>query len=108
MAFENLIGNEKIKQLLQTAVKENNIVHSYLFIGENGIGKTLFATEFAQMLLCENSQNKPCNTCKSCIEFKSLNHPDFMIIEPEDGKTIKIEQIRYLRRKNIRKANYFC
>ncbi len=107
MAFENIIGNEKIKNLLTLAVKENNVVHSYLFVGENGIGKSLFATEFAKMILCDSFNNKPCKNCKSCIEFESLNHPDFMKIEPEDGKTIKIEQIRYLRRKNSRKTSYF-
>ena len=32
MAFENIIGNEKIKQLLTTWVMENNLVHSYLFV----------------------------------------------------------------------------
>ena len=31
MAFENIIGNEKIKQLLTTWVMQNNLVHSYLF-----------------------------------------------------------------------------
>ena len=50
------------------------------------------------MILCSNEQ-KPCNTCKSCLEFTGGNHPDFMLIEPEDGKTIKIETIRYLQEK---------
>ena len=30
---------------------------------------------------------------------KRYNHPDFMIIESEDGKSLKIEQIRYLQEK---------
>lgn len=73
--------------------------------GKSGIGKRLFAIEFAQMILCMKENSKPCKTCKSCIQFEGGNHPDFMIIKPEDGKTIKIEQIRYLRRKNSRKTN---
>lgn len=99
MAFENIIGNEKNKQLLKNAIQKGNILHSYLFIGEDGIGKSLFAKEFAQMILCQNDGQKPCNDCKSCIPFLAESHPDFMQIEPEDGKTIKIEQIRYLQEK---------
>ena len=45
MSFENLIGNEKIKQILETTVKNNNVLHSYMFVGQEGIGKNLFAKE---------------------------------------------------------------
>lgn len=99
MSFENLIGNEKIKSVLTGAVQANNVLHSYLFVGIDGIGKSLFAKEFAHMILCSSNQEKPCKTCKSCLEFQGESHPDFLQIEPEDGKTIKIEQIRYLQEK---------
>ncbi|MCI9245904.1 MAG: DNA polymerase III subunit delta' [Clostridia bacterium] len=99
MPFENLMGNEKIKNLLTNAVQTNNVLHSYLFVGIQGVGKSLFAKEFAHMILCSSNQEKPCKTCKSCLEFQGESHPDFLQIEPEDGKTIKIEQIRYLQEK---------
>ncbi len=99
MAFENLIGNEKIKTLLENSVETNNILHSYLFTGIEGIGKSLFAKEFAKMILCTSSKEKPCGNCKSCLEFQGESHPDFLEIESEDGKSIKIEQIRYLQEK---------
>lgn len=99
MAFEKLIGNEKIKSLLKNSVQTNNVLHSYLFVGTDGIGKSLFAKEFAHMILCNSNQEKPCMTCKSCLEFQGGSHPDYLQIEPEDGKTIKIEQIRYLQEK---------
>ena len=99
MAFEDLIGNEKIKNLLKNSAQTNNVLHSYLFVGTDGIGKSLFAKEFAHMILCTSEQSKPCKTCKSCLEFQGESHPDFLQIEPEDGKTIKIEQIRYLQEK---------
>lgn len=99
MAFENILGNEKNKKLLEQAIQNNSILHSYLFVGEEGIGKSLFATEFAKMILCNEKQNVPCKSCKSCVQFAGDSHPDFMKIEPEDGKTIKIEQIRYLQEK---------
>ena len=52
MSFENIIGNDKIKQELQETVKNNAISHSYMFVGQEGIGKKLFAKELAKMELC--------------------------------------------------------
>jgi len=97
LGFENLIGNEKVKDLLTKTIKTDIILHSYLFVGIEGIGKSLFAKEFAKMVLCIE-ENKPCNKCTSCMEIENSNHPDFMQIEP-DGNAIKIEQIRFLQQK---------
>ena len=96
MNFRNIIGNDAIKQLLTNSIRSNNLVHSYLFVGTDGIGKSLFAKEFAKMILCLED-NKACNTCSSCIKFESNNHPDFIFVDSEDGKSIKIGQIRLLQ-----------
>lgn len=101
MGFNNLIGNEKVKKLLIKIIKTNQLNHSYMFIGPSGIGKTLFAKEFAKMILCQN-QDEKCNNCKSCIELENNNNPDFILIEPDDGK-IKIEQIRKLQKTILEK-----
>ena len=95
--FNNILGNDKIKESLVSSVKNNKISHSYLFIGIEGIGKKMIAKEFAKMLLCTDI-NKGCNKCKSCIEFETNNNPDFKIIEP-DGNSLKIEQIREFQAK---------
>ena len=96
--FDEIIGNERIKDTLQKSLKENKVSHSYMFVGIEGIGKQMMAKAFAQMILCTSTEQKGCNKCKSCVEFRSDNHPDFLYIEP-DGNSIKIEQIRYLQRK---------
>ena len=96
--FENILGNDKIKELLETSIKNNKVSHSYLFVGMSGIGKKMIAKEFAKAILCL-SENKYCNNCKSCIEFDSNNNPDFFCLEP-DGNSIKIDMIRELQ-KNI-------
>lgn len=85
MSFENVIGNDLIKQSLLYSIHSNNILHSYMFIGPNGIGKCLLAQEFAKAIL-NNATD-------------IYNHPDFMLIVAEDGKSLKIEQIRYLQEK---------
>lgn len=96
MNFKNIIGNDNNKNLLNEIIKSNNISHSYMFLGISGIGKLLFAKEFAKAILCEEQIG--CSKCKSCIEFEGLNNPDFQIIEPEES-SIKIEQIRKMSNK---------
>ncbi len=103
MSFETIIGNDENKKVLNNSIINNNIVHSYLFYGAEGIGKRIFAKEFAKMILCnETGENKPCNKCKSCVEFDSDNNPDFFIIEP-DGNSIKIDQIRQMQKSVLEK-----
>lgn len=97
MSFERIIGNDKVKQFLNNAINESHILHSYLFSGIEGIGKKLFAIEFAKKILCIE-QNDEQENCLSCLKFKSSNHPDFMILEPENN-VIKIEQIRNMQEK---------
>ncbi|MBR2703984.1 MAG: DNA polymerase III subunit delta' [Clostridia bacterium] len=102
MSFESIIGNDENKKILNNSIINKNIVHSYLFYGAEGIGKKIFAKEFAKMILCNGEDNKPCNECKSCIEFDSDNNPDFFLIEP-DGNSIKIDQIREMQKSVLEK-----
>ena len=101
MGFNNILGNEKVKKYLTRDIENGSVVHSYIFSGIESIGKLLFAKEFANNILCLSDRLENCN-CKSCLCFKSENHPDFEIINLE-GQTIKIEQIRLLTNKIIEK-----
>ena len=80
--FENIIGNEQIREQLRKTVEQGKASHSYLFVGPEGIGKKLIAQEFATLIL-----NKDI-----------INNPDFDIIIP-DGNSLKIEQIRELQKR---------
>lgn len=93
--FNNLLGNNNNKKNFETIIKNNNISHSYIFSGIAGIGKFLFAKEFAKALLCTDESNKPCGKCKSCESFENQNNPDITIIDESDD-SIKTEQIREL------------
>ena len=95
--FENILGNEGIKQSILQSIKSGNISHSYLFVGKSGIGKKLFAREIAKKVMCLGDK-----TCESCIKFDANSNPDFTMVVP-DGKSIKIEQIRNLQSKIIEK-----
>ena len=96
MSFEKIIGNDKVKTFLNKQIKENHVLHSYLFVGIDGIGKTLFAREYARKILCIDKEET--EDCISCIKWNSFNHPDFYQIEPEN-RTIKIEQIRQMQER---------
>ena len=103
MSFQKLIGNEQIKSLLTKTVQAGKVSHSYMFCGIEGIGKFLFAKEFANMILCNStSGSKPCSNCKACIELESNNHPDYYEINVQEN-TIKIEQIRLMQAKILEK-----
>lgn len=96
MSFENIIGNEKNKELLKNTIETESIAHSYMFVGQDGIGKQKFAVSFAKMILCLSQNKEECNNCDSCIKFNSGNHPDYVKIEP-DGNSIKISQMREMQ-----------
>ena len=93
--FDKIIGNTETKRILNNIITSNNISHSYIFSGTNGIGKFLFAKEFAKAILCLADNNKPCNICKSCESFENFNNPDITVINEQEN-TIKTEQIKNL------------
>lgn len=89
-------GNEQVRSELKKIVQNDDVLHSYMFIGPEGIGKKEIAKEFAKQILCQTKKDN-CS-CKSCISFDSGNNPDFTLIQ-EDGNYIKIGQIRELIEK---------
>ena len=100
MKFKDIIGNTEVKEYLTKSIKQKNILHSYLFLGTESIGKLLIAKEFARKILCLENGEDTCN-CKSCICFNSSNHPDFYVINEEDK--IKVDTIKNLAEKVIEK-----
>jgi len=95
--FRNIVGNTEAKDYLIKNIEQNNILHSYLFLGTEGIGKFLIAQEFARKILCFKKQENNCD-CKSCLCYNSNNHPDLTILN-EENNSLKIEQIRNITGK---------
>ncbi|MBM4324678.1 MAG: DNA polymerase III subunit delta' [Deltaproteobacteria bacterium] len=99
MSFKNIMGHERPINLLQRAIVQEKVVHSYLFLGSEGIGKSLVALQFAKALNCLEGENQVdgCDQCSSCKKIDHLLHPDVSLIEPE-GQTLKIEQVKQMQR----------
>jgi DNA polymerase-3 subunit delta' len=71
--------------------------HAILFHGPEGIGKTAFAEQFAQALLCETpaSDGQACGQCGSCGWFAQYSHPDYRRVRPEaleDGDSTESDE----------------
>jgi DNA polymerase III subunit delta' len=95
MAFSSIIGQKDAKERLVAAL-QGTPGHAYLFVGPDGIGKTLLAREFAKALLCQRpSADGACGVCSSCRYFEAGVNPDFCFLQPEDkDKVIKVERVR--------------
>ncbi|HSW93995.1 MAG TPA: DNA polymerase III subunit delta' [Gammaproteobacteria bacterium] len=76
--------------------KQGKCPHALLLTGLKGTGKTVFARQFASVLLCNQPSVKgACGHCRACRLYAAGSHPDFMCITPEEGtETIKVDQIR--------------
>lgn len=96
---ENLM-DEKVLSRFGALIKSKRMAHAYLFMGPRGAGKSDTALAVAKLVNCEDVQEGEigsfCGRCASCIKIDSGNHPDILIIDVDEGETIKIAQIREL------------
>ncbi len=84
--------------MLNRSLASGRIPHAYLFRGPDGVGKKLTALLTAARLNCLSPDGSSgCGACSSCKKLLSGNHPDVVVISPENG-TIKIDRIRELCR----------
>ncbi|WP_025680819.1 DNA polymerase III subunit delta' [Paenibacillus massiliensis] len=97
MSFQDIIGQELPKSMLQHALRKGAVSHAYLFHGPAGSGQLQMAMAFAKALFCERLSDDACGECLECRKVEHGNHPDLHIIAP-DGNSIKIDQVRELQR----------
>lgn len=114
MPFQIIKGQDRPIRLLKECLKSSRLEGSYLFVGEEGIGKKLVAKTLAKALNCESQALDSCDTCVSCLKIEKGQHPDIHIIDgiglyginhgygqkivTEETDAIKIEYIRQLQK----------
>ena len=96
MAFESLLGNERIKQNLIASASKNRFAHFYLISGPKGSGKHTLARLLAAALMCEEA-HRPCGTCPACRKILSGTHPDFITVDDPEHKNVAVRIIREAR-----------
>ena len=82
MAFERIIGQDKIKDILSVSLKNNRIPHALLFHGPDGVGKEAMAIELAKAIMCQQDEASYCDKCSDCQRIQQITHPDFFYIFP--------------------------
>lgn len=92
--FSEILGHDKIKEHLQSAINLNKVSHAYIFNGESGSGKKSLAKVFAKTLQCEAGKDNPCNECHSCKQVDTGNQPDIIWVSHEKPTSIGVEDIR--------------
>lgn len=92
--FNDIVGQEQIKEHLQNAISSGKISHAYILNGEKSSGKEFIARVFAMALQCEADGSNPCQECHSCRQALSDNHPDIIHVTHEKPNTISVDDIR--------------
>ena len=92
--FEEILGNEMVKDHFKRAIENHKISHAYILTGEAGMGRKSIANAFAMTLLCEKGGSEPCMTCHSCKQVMSGNHPDLIYVKHEKPGSIGVDDVR--------------
>ena len=105
--FQDIIGQEHIKEHLLHAIEQNKVSHAYMIQGELGAGKEFIAKAFAQILQCEEKGKEPCENCRSCKQIQNKNHPDVIWVTHEKPNTIGVDDIRLQINRDVEIKPYY-
>ncbi len=110
MSFTAAEGQARALRLLSGMLAHGRLPSAMLFVGPDGVGKTLVAHDFAKALVCgSGAPGQPCGLCDDCQAVDKRMHPDVKAVnqayqtalqegEVSKGGTLKIDTIRHLRR----------
>jgi DNA polymerase-3 subunit delta' len=77
MLFQEVIGQNSIKEKIIHTVLNDRISHAQLFHGKLGAGTFAMALALSRFVFCSSkTKTDSCGTCPSCLKINSLTHPD--------------------------------
>ncbi|MGB9082170.1 MAG: DNA polymerase III subunit delta' [Desulfuromonadaceae bacterium] len=98
MPFADILGHDRIVEVLRRSLSGGKTAHSYLFEGVPGSGRKKTALTLIQALFCTALPDDACGVCPSCRKIDGGNHPDIHLISPlPDKRDISIEQLREMQ-----------
>ncbi|PTA67941.1 DNA polymerase III subunit gamma/tau [Deinococcus arcticus] len=95
--WEDVVGQEHVKDVLRAALSQGRVGHAYLFSGPRGVGKTTTARLIAMTANCTGPLPKPCGECDSCLAVRAGSHPD--VLEIDAASNNSVDDVRDLREK---------
>lgn len=117
--FDQLAGNQRVKDLLKRMLESDRVPGALLLSGEEGVGKKLFAIELAKALNCRSPNGvEACDSCAACLRISRFNYPQSdkaedweqlirtdhadvgMVVAPK--RVLRVDQMRAIERE----ANY--
>jgi DNA polymerase-3 subunit delta' len=117
--FNQIAGNQSVKKLLTRILESGRVPGALLFVGEEGVGKKLFAVELAKALNCRSPRGvEACDVCPACTRIAKFNFPQSdksedweqlirtdhadvaMVVAPK--RVLRVNQMRAIERE----ANY--
>jgi DNA polymerase-3 subunit delta' len=112
MNFSQIPGQKDIIRKLLRSVQEERVSHAQLFAGPEGCGSMALALAYARFISCENRmENDSCGTCKSCVKYEKMIHPDLHFVFPviKGKKATDPVSDNYLEewREFVKKSPYF-
>ncbi|WYL96930.1 MAG: DNA polymerase III subunit delta' [Gloeotrichia echinulata IR180] len=78
--FASLVGQQQAAELLTQAVRQNRIAPAYLFVGPDGVGRSLAARCFVQLLFSSSVETELIATLQN--RLRQGNHPDLFWVQP--------------------------
>lgn len=94
--FSDVLGQDRVVNVLKNQIKSGQISHAYLFAGERGCGKTTCAKIFAKAINCLNPKDSsPCGECENCKSIEEETTMD--VVEMDAASNRRIDDIRNLK-----------
>lgn len=78
--FQELVGQQQAIDLLTQSVKQNRIAPAYLFVGADGVGRSLAAKCFIELIFSSSVKPEQLSILKNRI--RQGNHPALFWVEP--------------------------
>lgn len=95
MGFDQLSGNDRVREYLENAFARGAVPHAFLISGAPGSGKHELAEVLTRALVC-TGEHPPCDLCPACRKALRGLHPDIIKLDL-GAASIKVDDIRAVR-----------